>query len=139
MTTINGVHFYNDSKATNTDAVARAIESFDSRVILIMGGKQKGGNFSTLKHWIPARVKTIVAMGEAREKIRETFCNYGTIITMADSMAQAVLLAFDKAEPEDTILLSPACASFDMYNNYAHRGEDFIKQVHLLKQSCQEH
>jgi len=131
VATINGVKFYNDSKGTNTDAVARAIESFDSNTILIMGGQDKNMDFSLLKKWIKGKIKKIVLMGEAREKIYAALSESCDAI-FADNMEQSVRLAFDHALPGDTILLSPACASFDMYRSYAERGEDFTRKVMSL-------
>lgn len=131
VTTINGVQFYNDSKGTNTDAVARAIESLESNTILIMGGEDKNMDFSILRKWVKGKIKKIVLMGEAREKLYAALSDSCDTI-FADNMEQAVHLAFDHALPGDTILLSPACASFDMYGSYAERGEDFTRKVMAL-------
>ncbi len=131
VATISGVDFYNDSKGTNTDATARAVEAFDKNTILIMGGQDKNMDFSVLKEWLRGRVKKIVLMGEAKDKIYAAL--YGSCdIIFADNMKNAVSIAFENAVPGDTVLLSPACASFDMYLNYAERGEDFTRQVKNL-------
>lgn len=129
--TIKGVQFYNDSKATNTDAVARAIDAFDNNTILIMGGQDKNMDFSVLKKRVKEKIKTIVLMGEAREKINKALGDVCETI-LADDMKQAVHMAFINAKAGDTVLLSPACASFDMYGSYSERGDDFTKKVRGL-------
>ncbi|MBF0390324.1 MAG: UDP-N-acetylmuramoyl-L-alanine--D-glutamate ligase [Desulfamplus sp.] len=131
VATINRVDFYNDSKGTNTDATARAVEAFDSDIILIMGGQDKNMDFSVLKEWFRGRVKEIILIGEAKQKIYDALSGYFNS-TFADNMEHAVKLSFEKASAGDTILLSPACASFDMYKNYSERGYDFINQVKKL-------
>ncbi len=126
--TIDGISFYDDSKATNTDAVIRALACFDKNVLLILGGREKGTNFSLLIPAVQHRVKTIIAIGESRKHIQETFENVCRVIP-ADTMKDAVQKAFNAAAGDDVVLLSPACASFDMYANYAQRGTDFITHV----------
>ena len=130
--TIKGISFYNDSKATNTDAVIRAIECFKNNIILILGGREKGTNFSELISHIKKSVKSIIALGETSRTVKNTFeqiCPVKIVQTMKDG----VQAAFDAALKNDIVLLSPACASFDMYDSYAHRGEDFINCVNDLK------
>jgi len=129
---ISGVHFYNDSKATNTDAVIRAIECFDDHIILILGGREKGTDFSLLLNDIKTKVKKIIALGESNKTVRQTFSGI-TEIALAKDMKDAVKKAFESSVNGDTVLLSPACASFDLYENYARRGEDFMNQVNTLK------
>lgn len=129
--TVQGVSFYNDSKATNTDAVIRALECFDKNIILILGGREKGTDFSLLAPSVKQRVNTIIAMGESKQHIQETFtdvCRVLEALTMKDAVQQA----FASAGKNGIVLLSPACASFDMYDNYAHRGNDFITHVNAL-------
>ena len=135
VATINGVEFYNDSKGTNTDATARAIESFDKEneafdknVILIMGGQDKNMDFSVLKEWVKGKIKLIVLIGETKDKIYNALFGSCDMI-FANSMKHAVNLSFAHSKAGDTVLLSPACASFDMYKSYAERGEDFIREV----------
>ena len=124
----NGIHFYNDSKATNIDAAVRAIRSFDGPIILIAGGRHKGADYDPLVEAAEANVKHAVFMGESRDMLAEAF--KGTIpCTLAEDMKEAVTIAFKKAAKGDSILLAPACASFDMYSSYAHRGETFNKAV----------
>ncbi len=131
--TIDGIEFINDSKATNVDAVARALDSFDKPVILIMGGRDKGGNFRLLGERIGRKIKKLIVIGEAGEKIKS---DIGDILSAESviSMDEAVLSAFNSGKPGDVVLLSPACASFDMYDSYAQRGDVFTKAVHHLNQ-----
>jgi len=131
--TIQGISFYDDSKATNTDAVIRAIECFEKNIILILGGREKGTHFSQLIKDVKKSVKTIIAIGESTAHIKKTFDTICPVIC-ALTMKEAVKSAFETAAPDDTVLLSPACASFDMYKNYAHRGNDFITQVNALEE-----
>jgi UDP-N-acetylmuramoylalanine--D-glutamate ligase len=129
--TINGISFYNDSKATNTDAVMRALECFGKNIILILGGREKDTDFSLLVKDVRQKVKTIVAIGESKTHIKDTFKTVCRV-KEAQTMNHAVQTAFDSAVKNDIILLSPACASFDMYENYARRGDDFVTCVTRL-------
>lgn len=129
---IGGVHFFNDSKATNVDATFKALEAFESGVILILGGRDKGGDFTVLSSLLQQRAKSLVLLGEASDKIRTQL--EGTApMTQAASMDHAVKLAFQQAAPGDTVLLAPACASFDMFQNYEHRGREFKAAVGRLQ------
>ena len=129
--TIDGISFYNDSKGTNTDAVIRAIKCFEKNIILILGGREKGTDFSLLVNDIQKSVKTIIAMGECRTLIKDTFKNICPVLEV-HTMKEAVQTGFNNAFKDDIVLLSPACASFDMYKNYAQRGNDFITHVNAL-------
>ena len=129
INTLNGVDFFNDSKATNVDSVAKALETFERPIVLIMGGRNKGSKFYALRDLIDKHVKKLIIIGEAKEDI---MAELGSIkpVEVAATMDDAVFKAYhDAAKPGDIVLLSPACASFDMYNNYAQRGEDFCKAV----------
>lgn len=128
---INKISFYNDSKATNVDAVIRALESFQKNIILILGGREKGTKFSQLIPWISTCVNQIIAIGEAKTHIQNTFTDICPVIS-AESMEAAVMAAHETACAGDVILLSPACASFDWYENYGARGDDFIANVNRL-------
>ena len=129
---IKGVHFFNDSKATNVDAAIKALEAFESGVILILGGRDKGGDFKVLSHLLQQRAKSVILLGEASDKIRMQLA--GTVpMTQAHSMDDAVRLAFQQAAPGNTVLLAPACASFDMFQNYEHRGREFKAAVGRLQ------
>ncbi len=128
VTSIKGVSFYNDSKATNTDAVVRALECFENRVVLILGGRKKDTDFTLLLPAVKNKVGQIIAMGEAARDIVRVFSRVCKV-TCVTGMKEAVKTAFEAAGPADVVLLSPACASFDMYDNYGARGDDFIACV----------
>ena len=135
---VNGVRFYNDSKGTNTDAVIRALEAFDDgtlkkKIILILGGREKGTDFSLLAPAVQDRVKQILAIGEAASHIHETL---GEVcpVEIQSTMAQAVRTAHEIGSPGEIVLLSPACASFDMYANYKDRGNDFTARAMELEE-----
>jgi UDP-N-acetylmuramoylalanine--D-glutamate ligase len=129
---MHGVDFFNDSKATNVDAVIRAVESFSKPVVLIMGGLDKGGNFKALRKVLARHAKKLIVMGKAAALIQSTLGDTVPTISAA-SMADAVKQAYRVVSPDNVILLSPGCASFDMYDNYAQRGEDFRKAVKNFK------
>ncbi|MFN3133941.1 MAG: UDP-N-acetylmuramoyl-L-alanine--D-glutamate ligase [Candidatus Kryptonium sp.] len=128
---INGVKFINDSKATNVNSLWYALESFDEPIILIAGGRDKGNDYSKVYDLVKRKVKLIIAMGESKSKIYNEFKDLTNVIEV-DSMEEAVKKAYEKAEPGDVVLLSPACASFDMFRDYEHRGEVFKKLVNEL-------
>lgn len=128
---VDEVRFYNDSKATNVDAVLRALESFESGIILILGGREKGLDFAPLIPEVKARAKAVIGMGEAADHVMETF--EGICPTYAcQDMTCAVNKAVSVADKGNVVLLSPACASFDLYANYQERGEDFARIVNGL-------
>jgi UDP-N-acetylmuramoylalanine--D-glutamate ligase len=129
---INGIGFYDDSKATNMDAVARALDAFDTSLVLILGGRNKGGNYLTLKDRILKSVTSIIAIGESAREVKSTLGPF-IQVTEAQSLDEAVCKAFSEARPGQHVLLSPACASFDMFKNYEHRGQVFAEAVHRLK------
>jgi UDP-N-acetylmuramoylalanine--D-glutamate ligase len=129
---IDGVQYYNDSKATNVDSAVKAIESFPGNIILIAGGRDKGGDFSLLKDRAQQRVKHVVLIGEASSTIRESL-GAGFKINDARTMQDAVSQCKQLAQPGDTVLLAPACASFDMFQNYEDRGRAFKEAVRLEK------
>ena len=130
---VEGVNYYNDSKGTNPHAVVAALKGFD-RVILILGGRSKGTDFSCLIPILKERGKAVIALGEAKEEI-ETALRGSCKIMKVDSMGEAVLAARTLAVKGDTVLLSPGCASFDMYENYAQRGNDFMDHVKKLNRA----
>ncbi len=125
---IDGVRFVNDSKATNIDAALRAIESFEQRLVVILGGKFKGGRFADLAPALQARHAAAVAIGEAAPLVEEALTD-SVPVRRARDMAEAVRTAFVLARPGDTVLLAPACASFDMFRDYAQRGQVFKEEV----------
>jgi UDP-N-acetylmuramoylalanine--D-glutamate ligase len=128
---LRGVSFYDDSKGTNVGAVARSLAHFDRPVILIAGGRDKDSDFSVLNDLIAARVKALVLLGETRERLARVWQGLAPAYPV-DDMAAAVAQAWDLARPGEVVLLSPACASFDMYQDYAHRGRTFQKLVREL-------
>lgn len=129
---IKGVSFYNDSKATTVQAVEKAIDSFDKNVILILGGINKGGDFSTLKDKLKEKVKKAIIIGRDKEEIKRMIEDY-TDVELSSSLEDAVMKAFNSAEKGYTVILSPGCASFDMFKSYADRGEKFKKIVKNLE------
>ncbi len=128
---IENVLFFNDSKATNVDAAIRAVQSFDGPLILIAGGRHKGSNYHPLLQAARGKVKKAVFMGEAANLLAEAFTDEIPFSLAAD-MQDAVSQAFSGAENGDTVLLAPACASFDMFRDYDHRGKAFKSAVREL-------
>ena len=134
VTEIGGVQFVNDSKATNIEAARRAIETFGNGVVVVMGGRFKGGDFADLRAPLVERGATVVAIGEARPLIHEALAASLTVID-ADGMTDAVRRAFAAASPGGTVVLAPACASFDMFRDYAERGRVFKQEVRQMAES----
>jgi UDP-N-acetylmuramoylalanine--D-glutamate ligase len=131
VATFGGVRFVNDSKATNVDAAARSIESFDG-VVVILGGRYKGGAFEDLRQPLSERGKGVVAIGEAKSLVRGALAGVVPVVE-AESMSEAVTSAFDLARPNGVVLLAPACSSFDMFVDYADRGRAFKDAVQQLR------
>lgn len=127
----NHILFVNDSKATNIDAVIKAIGSFSQPLILIMGGLAKGGDFNKLKPFLDKKIKAIVAIGKAKEQIKATFKDNCKVI-ISNFLEEAVFKAYSLSSCGDCILLSPGCSSFDMFSDYKKRGEMFKKAVSKL-------
>jgi len=125
---VNGVTYYNDSKATNVDAVKVALDSFNSAIHLILGGKDKGGKFSQLLPHAQNKVKEIVAYGQASEKISAALRD-AVKLEQVSSLQEAVKVCHLRAEPGDIVLLSPGCASFDQFTNFEERGKAFKSLV----------
>jgi UDP-N-acetylmuramoylalanine--D-glutamate ligase len=128
---IGGVSFINDSKATNVDAVYWALQSVSPPIVLIAGGRDKNGDFTTLRDLIRERVKAAVLIGEAASKMAVAWDGI-TEIVHAGTMEEAIRSAYAKARPEGSVLLSPACASYDMFDNYEQRGWVFKQAVNKL-------
>ena len=128
VATIRGVEYYNDSKATNVDATIKAIESFPANIHLILGGKDKGSDYSVLNDLLRARVKRVYTIGSAAAKI-ESQIKGSTEIVHAETLENAVKRAADVAQSGDVVLLAPACASFDQFRSYEHRGRVFKEVV----------
>ena len=134
---INSVSFYNDSKATNVDAVWYALESFEHPVVLILGGIDKGNDYAKIDELVARKVKSLVALGIDNTKIESYFKKQLSDITSTDSVFNAVEIAFSKASDEEIVLLSPACASFDLFKNYEERGERFKEAFFALKEKIE--
>lgn len=137
VATIGGVGYYNDSKATNTDSAIKALESFDSHIILIAGGDDKMTDLADFMTLVKERVDELILVGDAALRFKESALRQGYpqehIYEAGYSMEQAVKKAHEIAGPPQTVLLSPACASFDMYEGYEARGRDFKRLVHELE------
>ncbi len=127
---INGVRFINDSKATNVEAVYYALEGMDEPLIWIAGGVDKGNDYSSILDLVEEKVKTIIVLGKGYEKFSSQFKKP---MFQANSMAEAIALAANEADKNETVLLSPACASFDLFKNYIDRGEQFRAEVEKWK------
>ncbi len=127
----HGVKYYNDSKGTNVDATQKALASFEEPILLIVGGKDKGGDFSQLHELIRQKVTTVIAIGEAASRIVSSLKQVSSPI-IADDLHGAITTAAREAKTGDVVLFSPACSSFDMFKNYDHRGKEFKRHVHQL-------
>ena len=133
---IDQVKFYNDSKGTNPDASIKAVEAINSPIILIAGGMDKGGDFDELIDSFKGKVKSLVLLGETAEKLKQTAQEKGLLETyIVKSIEESVNKAFELSESGDNILLSPACASWDMFKSYEERGEEFKKSVYNLEEA----
>ncbi|MEL7168611.1 MAG: UDP-N-acetylmuramoyl-L-alanine--D-glutamate ligase [Bacteroidota bacterium] len=129
---VGGVRFVNDSKATNVNAVWYALESFSEPIVLIAGGRDKGNDYEPIKALVKDRVKAVIGLGESGDKVLLELADLADTSARAYTMEEAVQYARLLADPSDVVLLSPACASFDMYANYEERGDDFKRLVHSL-------
>jgi UDP-N-acetylmuramoylalanine--D-glutamate ligase len=134
VATVRGVEYYNDSKATNVDATIKALESFPANIHIILGGKDKGSDYSVLNELLKNRVKRVYTIGAAAAKIESQI--QGAEIVQAGTLELAVQRAAAVAEPGDIVLLAPACASFDQFRNYEHRGKVFKEAVKALTEQA---
>jgi UDP-N-acetylmuramoylalanine--D-glutamate ligase len=130
VATIRGVDYYNDSKATNVDATIKAIESFPANVHVILGGKDKGSDYSVLNDLLRQRVKRVYTIGAAAGKIESQI--KGVEVVHAETLENALRKANAAAEAGDVVLLAPACSSFDQFKSYEHRGQVFKEIVRGL-------
>ena len=129
---VDGVDYYNDSKGTNVDSTLKALESFAEPIVLIAGGKGKGQDFGPLAAAARGRVRHAILLGEDAPRIEAALAPVVPVVRAA-SMAAAVTTARSLARPGDVVLLSPACASFDMFDNYENRGDVFKDLVSGLR------
>ena len=139
VATVRGVRWINDSKATNVNSCWYALESMTTPTVLILGGKDKGNDYSEIDELVKAKCHTLVFMGLHNEKLREHFCNFKSQITNdkmqiidTDNLHDAIQGAYKAAHEGDTVLLSPCCASFDLFKSYEDRGEQFMAAVRAL-------
>jgi len=129
---LKGVKYYNDSKATNVNSVWYALKGFNEPLVLILGGKDKGNDYTQIEKEVKQHVKHIIAIGDSKQKVYDHFKDI-LPVTVAADMGDAVLKASQNAAENEVVLLSPACASFDMFDNYEHRGKVFKEKVNALK------
>ena len=129
---IHGIEFINDSKATNINSTWFALESMDKRTVWIVGGVDKGNDYSELLGLVKDKVKAIICLGKDNQKIIAAFKGKVDTIVEAKSAPEAVAHGYNLAQKDDTVLLSPACASFDLFENYEQRGNEFKKAVRAL-------
>lgn len=132
VATVRGVEFINDSKATNVNSAWYALESMSKPVVLILGGVDKGNDYSLLADLVKEKVRAIICLGKDNAKIHEAFGGMVSVVVDTASAEEAVQAAFHFAEKGDVVLLSPACASFDLFKNYEDRGDQFKKAVKEL-------
>jgi len=128
---VNGVRYYNDSKATSVDAVWYALQAFDQPIVLMLGGRDKGNDYSRVFDLVRRKVRAIVALGESAEKVEKAFSSF-MAVKRAGSIDEAIMAAQSLAQPGDVVLLSPACASFDWFENFEQRGKVFKELVRNL-------
>jgi UDP-N-acetylmuramoylalanine--D-glutamate ligase len=131
VATINGIAFYNDSKATNVDATMKALESFPGNIHIILGGKDKGSDYTVLNSLLRERAKRVYLIGAASDKIASQIQNAADVVR-SGTLERAVRQSFEAAKSDDVVLLAPACASFDQFENYEHRGRVFKELVRAL-------
>lgn len=133
VATISEVLYVNDSKATNVDAVKYALGSFKQPIIWIAGGVDKGNDYTEIVDLVKEKVKTLICLGKDNKALLDFFGDKISLIEEVSSMSQAITLAQEKAMSGEVVLLSPACASFDLFKNYIDRGEQFKQFVKTLE------
>ena len=134
--THNGVTYINDSKATNVDACYCALDSMETPVVLIIGGKDKGNDYSQLTKIVKEKCRALVFLGADNSKLHDFFGGFGITILDTHSMKDCVRACHSVAQPGDTVLLSPCCASFDLFKNMEDRGEQFVSNFEQLAENC---
>ena len=130
--TVRGVLYVNDSKATNVDACWYALESMKTPVVLILGGKDKGNDYNEIKDLVKKKCRALVYLGADNKKLHDFFDGMGIPVRDTHSMKDCVKACYELAQPGDTVLLSPCCASFDLFHNMEDRGEQFKECVRNL-------
>jgi len=132
---VGGVRFVNDSKATNVESALRSIESFERNLVAIIGGRFKGGDLRLLRDPLAKRAKGVIAIGEARPLVREALAG-AVAVEEANTFRDAIDRAYARARPSGVVLLAPACASFDMFSDYAERGRTFKEEVRRIQKEA---
>jgi UDP-N-acetylmuramoylalanine--D-glutamate ligase len=135
---IKGVEFVNDSKATNVDSVVYALGSYDKPMVWIAGGTDKGNDYSVIADVVKKKVRALICLGVDNEKLKNTFKKIIGTIKETQSVHELVRMALQAAHEGDVVLLSPACASFDLFRNYEDRGDQFRREVLELKQEIEQ-
>jgi UDP-N-acetylmuramoylalanine--D-glutamate ligase len=137
VASIDGIQFINDSKATNVDSVYYALEGFNEKLVWIAGGIDKGNNYDLINELVREKVKALVCLGKDNSKLQRAFSGELMNIISTDNIKEAVKQAYKAADPGDVVLLSPACASFDLFKNYEDRGQQFKEAVRELMNNVQ--
>ena len=138
VATINGVEFVNDSKATNVDAVIYGLGSYEGPLIWIAGGIDKGNDYSLIEEMVRKKVRALICLGKDNDRLKQSFSNLVSEIHETQNMKELVQLALRISKPGDVVLLSPACASFDLFKNYEDRGDQFREAVLRLKNEVEK-
>lgn len=134
---IKGVEFINDSKATNVDSVVYALGSYDKPLVWVAGGVDKGNDYNIIMKAVQKKVKALICLGKDNEKLKKAFGGVVPVIKETQSVKELVRMALDEAQQGDIVLLSPACASFDLFKNYEDRGNQFREEVQQLKKEIE--
>lgn len=137
VATIQGVDFVNDSKATNVDAVVYALGSYEKPLVWIAGGVDKGNDYGLIEATVRQKVRALICLGKDNEKLKKAFGDVVPVVRETQSVPELVKMALQEATPGDVVLLSPACASFDLFRNYEDRGDQFRKAVLDLKKEVE--
>jgi UDP-N-acetylmuramoylalanine--D-glutamate ligase len=137
VATIKGVEFVNDSKATNVDSVVYALGSYDKPLVWIAGGVDKGNDYNIIKDDVKKKARALICLGKDNEKLKKAFGDVVSTIRETQSVEELVHIALEEAKAGDVVLLSPACASFDLFKNYEDRGDQFRKAVLDLKKEIE--
>ncbi len=139
VATINGVEFINDSKATNVDSVVYALGSYEKPLVWIAGGVDKGNDYNIIKEAVKKKARALICLGKENDKLKKAFGDVVPTIKETQSVHELVRMALQVAQAGDVVLLSPACASFDLFKNYEDRGDQFRKEVLELKKEVEGH
>ena len=139
VATMHGVNYINDSKATNVDACRYALEAMNTPTILIIGGKDKGNDYEPIKDLVKEKCAALVYLGADNTKLHQNFDHLGLPVADTHSMKDCVTVCANMAKAGYTVLLSPCCASFDLFKSYIHRGDSFRSVVQRLIQDAEAH